>query len=82
MSRGVWGQEAACRANSTLTDRRIKLHISRILAMGTGPISMVAARRSRRDGAGVENTLQGKIVTIFTADNPRDECEELQGGFS
>ena len=25
--------------------------------------------------------LQGKIVTIFTADNPRDDSEELEGGF-
>ena len=25
--------------------------------------------------------LQGKIVTIFAADNPRDVCEELEGGF-
>jgi len=42
---------------------------------------LVAARRSRRGGAGAENTLQGKIVTIFAADNPRDDCEELEGFF-
>ena len=51
------------------------------MTLGTGTISLVAARRSRRDGACAENTLQGKIVTIFAANNPRDECEELEGGF-
>ena len=80
--RGVWGQEAACRLDSTLTDRRTKLHNSGSLTLGTGTISLVAARRSQRDGAGAKNTLQGKIVTIFAADNLMDDFEELEGFFS
>ena len=79
--RGVWGHEAACRAGSTLTDRRTTLHSSRSLTLGTGAKSLVAAIRSRRDGACAENTMQGKIVTIFAADYPRDDCEELEGVF-
>jgi len=38
---------------------------------------MVAAKRSRRDGAGAGNNLQGKIVTIFATDNLKDDSEEL-----
>jgi hypothetical protein len=79
--RGVWVQEAVCRAGSTLTDRRTRPHSSKSLTLGTGTTSLVAAKRSRRDGAGAENTLQVKIVTIFAADSPRDDCEELEGGF-
>ena len=82
VSRGVWGQEAACRAGSTPNDRRTRLYISKSPTLGTGTISLVAARRSQRDGACAENKLQGKIVTIFAADDPMGDCEELEGFFS
>jgi hypothetical protein len=32
--------------------------------LGTGPISMIAERRSRRDGASAVNILQGKISSM------------------
>ncbi len=34
-----------------------------------------------RDLKSSRRELQGKIVTIFAAYNPRDDCEELEGLF-
>jgi len=51
-----------------------------LLTLDIGTISLVVARRSRRDGACAENTLQRMIGTIFAANNPMDDCEKLEGG--
>ena len=34
-----------------------------------------------RDLMSSRRELQGQIVTIFAADNPKDDCEELEGYF-
>ena len=48
--------------------------------LGTEMISMVAARRSRRDEAGEDIIFQGKIESIYDADDPQGECEKLEEG--
>ena len=34
-----------------------------------------------RDLGSNRRELQGKVVTIFAADNPKDDCKELEGFF-
>ena len=34
-----------------------------------------------RNLVSIRREVQGKIVTIFAADNPRNDCEELEGVF-
>ncbi len=50
---------------STPTDRRTRLDSSLSLTLGPGTISLVAAKRRRRDGAGAEN-------------NCKEDCEDLR----
>jgi len=42
---------------------------------------MVSRPTMTRDLRSNRRELQGKIVTIFAAENPMDDCEELEGGF-
>ena len=45
-----------------------------------GMCSMMSRPAMTRDLMSNRRELQGKIVTIFAADNTRDECEELERG--
>ena len=42
---------------------------------------MVSRLAMLRDLKSSRRELQGRFVTIFATDNPRDECEELEGVF-
>jgi hypothetical protein len=55
---------------STPTDRRTRLHSSLSLTLGPGTISLVAARRSRRDRSS-RRALQEKISSISVDDAPQ-----------
>jgi hypothetical protein len=43
---------------------------------------MMSRLAMTRDLKSSRREPQGKIVAIFSADNPRDGCEELEGVFS
>ena len=70
------------RRQATPTDRRIQALQLNKPSHGPRNNRFLSRRRSNRMGRSSRSPLQGKIVTIFAADDPMGDCEELEGFFA